>query len=238
MAFARRPQRLPACILAATMLVTAIGGVAVPAATAWTFLPPPAPWYDPRPIEDQLEILERNDQLLAIDAWTGAVAALDLRIDEAVLWRAVHGRIAFVVTDERLLAAVPGFGWNERELGVSESGPLHLALDDRVAIVATDRRVLGFDGLSGTWSQSGLGPREKVLAVAAGTNVAVAATRTRVLGVAAGRGGLSEADLGIREPVESIRAHGSFATVATPRRILTFRAPDGTWQATDVTFRR
>ncbi len=215
-----------------------VPSLAAPAGAMHGFPPSPAPSYDPRPIEDQLEIVERNRQILAIDAWTGAVAVADLRVDEEVLWRKVRGRIALVVTGERLLAAVPGFGWSERELGVSESGPLHLALGDRVAVVATDRRVFGFEGLSGTWSQSGLGPREKVLAVAAGTNVAVATTRTRVLGVAAARGGLFEADLGIREPAESIRAHGSFATVTTPRRILTFRAPDGVWQSTDVTFRR
>jgi hypothetical protein len=196
------------------------------------------PLLDLRPLEDQLEIVERDRELLAIDAWTRSVVAVDLDRQEEVLWKGVRGRVALAITDRRALAVVPGsVGWNQRSFDLRESEPLRIEIGDRVALVVTDRRVLGFEGISGTWSETRLGPREHVLDSAAGTNVAVATTRTRVLGVAAARGGLFEASLGVREQVQTLRVHGSFATVTTGERLLTFRAPDGTWQSTDLTFR-
>lgn len=197
-----------------------------------------APRVDLDPIEDQLEIIERDDELLAVDAWTGSVAIVELGLDEEILWSGVRGRVALVITDRRFLAALPGrIGWSEKQTGVFESAPLHLVLGDRVALLATDRRVLALDALAGTWSETSLGPRERVLQAGAGTNVAVAVTRTRVLGVAAARGGLFEAELGIRENAQALRVHGSFATVTTRDRLLTFRAPDATWQSTRLPFR-
>jgi hypothetical protein len=197
----------------------------------------PSPFFDLRPIEDQLEIVQRDEHLLAVDAWSGAVAEIELGIDEEVLWSQVRGRIGLVVTNRRMLATVPADDWNERLFEVSESQPVRIVVGDRVALVATDRRVLTFEGLSGTWSETALGPRERVLSAAAGTNVAVAVTRTRVLGVAAASGGVFEAELGIREEAEQVRVHGSFATVETKLRLLTFRAPSGTWVSTDLPFR-
>lgn len=197
----------------------------------------PSPFFDLRPIEDQLEIVERGDHLLAIDAWSGSAASVELFIDEDVLWTEVRGRVALVITSRRMLATVPASDWQERLFGVSESHPARVVLGDRVALIATDRRVLSFEGLSGTWSETSLGPRERVLSAAAGTNVAVAVTRTRVLGVAAASGGVFEAELGIREEAEQLRVHGSFATVETKLRLLTFRAPSGTWVSTDLPFR-
>jgi len=226
------------------LVATALCTLGVPGAMARSFhqtrpfIVDPSPFFDLRPIEDQLEIVEREHDLLAIDAWSGSVSIVDLRLEEEVLWTGVRGRVALAITDRRLLAAVPGSGgWRERELGVFESSPVRVVLGDRVALLATDRRVLAFEGLSGSWSESALGPREQVLLAGAGTNVAVAVTRTRVLGVAAARGGLFEAELGIREEAQALRVHGSFATVTTRLRILTFRAPDGSWQSTELPFR-
>ncbi len=197
----------------------------------------PLPFFDLRPIEDQLEIVEREDHILAIDAWSGTAASAELGIDENVLWTQVRGRVALVITNRRMLATVPASDWNIRNFEVSESEPMRIVLGDRVALIATDRRVLSFEGLTGTWSETPLGPREQVLSAAAGTNVAVAVTRTRVLGVAAAGGGLFEAELGIREEAEALRVHGSFATVETKLRLLTFRAPSATWVSTDLPFR-
>jgi hypothetical protein len=198
----------------------------------------PSLWLDSRPIEDQLEIVVRERELLAIDAWSQVVTMAELARDEEVIHAEVRGRVALAITDRRLLATVPGSSnWAEREIEVSESMPDFVVLGDRVALVATDRHVFGFEGVTGTWSVAGLHPRESVLRADAGTNVAVAVTRTRVFGEAAARGGLFQEELGIREEANSLRAHGSFATVTTKRRILTFRAPDGVWQSTDLSLR-
>jgi len=234
----------PARVGRTALIATILCALAAPDADARPFhgsrtiiIDPPS-FFDLRPIEDQLEIVERGDQLLAIDAWSGSAALVHLGTTEEVLWSGVRGRVALVITDLRVLAAVPGSGdWREREIGVFESSPIRVVLGDRVALLATDRRVLAFEGLSGSWSESSLGPREEVLLAGAGTNVAVAVTRTRVLGVAAARGGLFEAELGIREEAEALRVHGSFATVTTKLRVLTFRAPDGNWLSTELPFR-
>jgi len=202
-----------------------------------SFFLEPSPFLDLRPIEDQLEVVERERDLLAIDAWSGSVAIASLATEEKVLWIDVRGRVGLVITDRRVLAVVPGTGWSERQIGVFESSPVSVVLGDRVALLATDRRVLGFEGVSGSWSESSLGPREEVISAEAGTNVAVAVTRTRVLGVAAARGGLFETELGVHEEARSLRVHGSFATVTTRLRILTFRAPDGSWASTELPFR-
>lgn len=215
-----------------------LGGLSALRVEAGFYGQAPVPLFDLRPLEDQLEIVVRDRELLAVDAWSHSVATVDLGRTEVLLSTAVRGRIALAITNRRLLAAVPGASdWTEREFQLSESEPLRVVLGDRVALVATDRRVFGFEGISGTWSENGLGPRESVLAAEAGTNVAIAVTRTRVLGVAALGGGLFEAGLGIREEAQSLRVHGSFATVTTRLRILTFRAPGGSWQSTDLSFR-
>jgi len=196
------------------------------------------PFLDLRPIEDQLEIVERERELLAVDASTRRVVAVEIERGEWVEWQHVRGRVALAITNRRVLAAVAGSShWAERALRLSESEPVRIVLGDRVALVATDQRVLGFEGISGSWSETELRPREHVLSAGAGTNVAVAVTRLRVLGVAALAGGLFEQRLGIREDVHSLKVHGSFATVTTRLRLLTFRSPDGSWQATNLDFR-
>jgi len=199
---------------------------------------PIVPLFDLGPIEDQLEIIQRERELLAVDAWTHAIVSVEIELGENVLWTGVRGRIALAVTNRRMLAVVPGSAqWAERPFELRESGPERILLQDRVALLVTDRRVLGFEGVSGSWSETNLVPRERVLAAVAGTNVAIAVTHTRAVGVAAARGGMFETRLGIRENVETIHAQGSLATVTTRIRLLTFRAPDGNWQATDLDFR-
>jgi hypothetical protein len=252
---AERPERLrfastskiaPSRRAGVVAVVAAIGLAVVVIATApvpagarpHLFSPPPMLLFDFGPIDDQLEILVRERELIAVDAWTHSVVSVDLHRGEEVLWEGVRGRIALVITDRRALATVPGASmWAERSFELRESEPQRVLMGDRVAMLVTDRRVLGFEGISGSWSEVGLRPREPVLLAAAGTNVAVAVTRTRALGVAAARGGLFEADLGIREEIQSLRAHGSLATITTELRLLTFRAPDGSWQSTDLSFR-
>lgn len=233
----RRGPRTFAVVLAAVLAASGIGIPTAAHARHFGFFPQ-VPLLDFGPIEDQLEILVRDREILAVDAWTHAITSVDLFRGESVLWTGVRGRVALAITDRRALATVPGLSsWAERAFELRESSPERILLGDRVALLVTDRRVFGFEGVSGSWSEAGLGPREEVLLADAGTNVAVAVTRTRVLGVAAARGGLFQADLGIREEVQSLHAHGSLATVTTRLRLLTFRAPDGIWQSTDLSFR-
>ena len=80
----------------------------------------PVPIFDLRPLEDQMEILERDDHLLAIDAFTGAIARVEIGLEEDVLLSEVRGRIALVITNRRLLAAVPASDWLQARLKRSE----------------------------------------------------------------------------------------------------------------------
>jgi hypothetical protein len=223
-------------LLVVAVLLAGIATAPPPAVATFFFSQPP--FLDFGPIEDQLEIVVRARELLAVNAFTGGVVSADLERGENVLWTGVRGRVALVVTDRRALGTVPGQShWAERAFELRESEPQGIVIGERVAMIVTDRRVLGFEGVNGSWSEAFLQRREPVLSVQAGTNVAVAVTRNRVLGEAAAGGGIFQAGLELRENVQAVHAHGSLATVTTALRLLTFRAPEGDWQATDLRFR-
>jgi hypothetical protein len=167
-----RAPELPRRLIVAATVIAALLGDGRDAADARTVTIAPPPGFDLGPLEDQLEIIELEREILALDPWTGAALAVGLGREEAVRWRGVRGRVGLVVTDRRLLATVPGAArWTERELGVNESSPQRVLLGDRVALVVTDRRVFAFEGMSGTWNECALRPREQVLEAGVGTNV-------------------------------------------------------------------
>lgn len=225
-------------LLTTAVVVATLFGDGRGAADAQTVTIAPTPGFDLGPLEDQLEVVELERKILALDPWTGAALAIDLGREEVVRWRGVRGRVGLVVTDRRLLATVPGAArWAERELGVSESSPQRVLLGDRVALVVTDRRVLAFEGVAGNWNELDLRPREQVLEAGVGTNVAVAATRFRVFGVAALRGGPFEHELDIHDELVGLSVHAGFATVTTRKILLTFRAPGANWSETHLPVR-
>jgi len=234
----------PAPLLALLMLTAAlIAATAAPATAGF--------WLNPRngmrfffeepldlsPVDDLLQIVVRDSEVLAIDAWAGDIAQERLELREQVLWSGSRGRLAVVLTNRRILAIATHSQWTSINLRMSEDPPRSALLGARVALVLTDQRLIGFESASGALVQGDWGVREKVLDAAADTNVAVVVTNRRALGIAAFGGGFSEVEIRPRETVQSLAVRADLATVGTRFGLLIFRAPGAAWQRRELSLR-
>src|SRR5262245_7925533 len=114
------------------------------------------------PLETRLQLLVQPRSILMIDR-TGGEREVDLELGEEVLPHGVDGRVAFAVTDRRILAIAASAGsFQAARFGRGEALAAPAALGDRVALFITNLRVIGFDGGSGNLVESRLGPRERV----------------------------------------------------------------------------
>ena len=183
------------------------------------------------PLEDRLQLIVQPRSVLAIDGETGGQREESLDLGERVLAQGADGRVAFAITDRRLLAIAAGSGsFQEARFTRGEALAAPAALGDRVALFVTNRRLIGFDGGSGNLVEARLGPRERVERTAIANSVAVAATARRALGLSPFRGGFFEVSLGLDEAELALAATGDIATLTTDQRILTFRAATGDWE--------
>jgi hypothetical protein len=183
------------------------------------------------PLEDRLQLLVRPRSVLMIDGETGGQREEALELGERVLAQGVDGRVAFAVTDRRILAIAAGSGsFQEASFSRGEALATPVALGDRVALFVTNRRVIGFDGGSGNLVETRLGPRERVRRTAVANSVAVVVTTRRALGLSPFRGGFFEVPLDLDEVEAEPSASGDIATLVTGERILTFRAATGGWE--------
>jgi hypothetical protein len=183
------------------------------------------------PLEDRLQLLVQPRSVLAIDGETGGEREEALNLGEQVLSQGVDGRVAFVITDRRILAIAVGSGaFQQASFARGESLATPVALGDRVVLFVTNRRVIGFDGGSGNLVETRLGVRESVQRTAVADSVAVVTTTRRALGLSPFRGGFFEVPLGLDELEPRLSASGEVATLVTVERILIFRASTGSWE--------
>lgn len=182
-------------------------------------------------IEDQLQLVVRERELIALDALGGFGAREALELGEEVLQRSARGRVGLAVTNRRVLAvAVGSASFQEARLWKGERLRESPLVAGRVALVLTSRRVLGFDGGSGNLVETTLGVREKVRSRAVANAVAAVATDRRVLGLSPFTGGWFEAKLALDEGGGELIATGNLATLTTPSRVLSFLSPSGKWE--------
>ena len=182
------------------------------------------------PLETRLQLLVQPHSILAIDE-TGGEREEALELGEQVQAQGVDGRVAFAVTDRRILAIAARAGsFQETRFARGEALAAPAAIGDRVVLFVTNQRVLGLDGGSGNLVESRLGPRERVERTAVADSVAVVTTRRRALGLSPFRGGFFEVSLGLDETKTSLVASGDIATLTTSQRILIFRAATGSWE--------
>jgi len=185
---------------------------------------------DQVPLGDLIEILVRDDEILAVDAEGGGTAVVRRRLSEPVLWTGTRGGVGVVITDQRVLAiASQSGGWQEARYERGEPAARAAELGDRVAVIVLSHRVLGFLGTVGRFVQARLGPLEQLRALRVGANVAAIMTNREVLGLSPEAGGFFAVRLDVRERVAEVSANSNLATVVTDRRVLVFRAPTGTW---------
>jgi hypothetical protein len=182
------------------------------------------------PLETRLQLLVQPRSVLMIDE-TGGEREVNLELGEQVQTHGVDGRVAFAVTDRRILAIAARAGsFQAARFGRGESLAAPVSIGDRVALFVTNQRVIGFDGGSGNLVESRLGPRERVERTAVADSVAVVTTRRRALGLSPFRGGFFEVPLDLDEERTSLVATGDIATLTTSQRILIFRSATGSWE--------
>jgi hypothetical protein len=184
---------------------------------------------DEVPLGELIEIVVRDDELVAFDAEGGGTSVIRKRLGERVLWVATRGLLGVAITDERVLAIATRSTWQEAEYERGESPPAGAQLGDRVALVVMRQRVLGFLGSVGRFVEARLGPNEDLRTVRVGANVAVVVTDHEALGLSPDAGGFFPISLQLRERITDVVARSNLATIHTDRRVLVFRSPTGTW---------
>ena len=190
------------------------------------------------PLADVLNVLVLDREVLAVDARSGGQIRVSLRLNEHVHWFGSRGKVAVVLTDQRILAvAVSSGAWQQTDLQRDETPPLEAELGERIALIVTSVRILGFDGGSGNLVESRLGINEKLLQMRAGATVGVAVTDRRALALSSDAGGFFTAKIGLQERLEAVAVSANLATVTTHRRLLVFRGPTGSWEERRRTLR-
>jgi hypothetical protein len=180
-------------------------------------------------LEDAIavEILDR--EVVAFDLVGSGRLSTRLQIGEEVLFRGARGRIAVVLTTNRMLGATPtSSSWQEEGYRLAEDPVSHAQLSQGLAVVLTSQRALALFG-TGSWTEQSLGPRETVIEATVGPGTAVVVTDRRALGVSARTGGFFETKLRLNESIESVNAISGIATVTTSQRTLLFQGPSGVW---------
>ncbi len=179
-------------------------------------------------LEDTIAVEVIGREVVAFDLEGSGRLAERLRLDEEVLFAAARGRVAVVLTTQRMLGATPvSSSWREERYHLAETPSEQALLSQGVAVVLTGQRALAFFG-TGSWVEKSLGPREELVVARAGPGVAVVVTDRRALGIGA-KGGFFETKLRVNEEIESVRAVSSIATIVTSQRTLLFKGTIARW---------
>ncbi len=211
---------LALAVACAASLVTASSAAAAP----------PLVRQDEAVLEDQiaLEVIDRD--VYGFDAQGGGRNHVRLELRERVVAQGQRGLLAYVMTDQRVLALASGRGpWRELRLRLGESIHALSWIAPRVLVIATAQRILGFDARSATWLQIDVGPHETVTHVELGTSTAIVVTDRQAYGLSPDAGGFFGEPLRLHEELEQVTASATLGQVRTSQRILIFRSPSGAW---------
>ncbi len=182
------------------------------------------------PLEDRVQWVALERELVGIDSASGGEHRAALGVGEQVIDTWVDGEIGIALTNRRLIAVTSNTGGvHEVRFHAGERVLAGPELGDRVALVVTTRRALGFDGGSGNWLESSLGPQERVTAVAVANHVAALATDRRALALSPVRGGFFEVPLALQDAPVQLTASGDLVTLRARARLLVFRASGARW---------
>ncbi len=180
-------------------------------------------------IEDQIDILQTERRLIAVDAAGRPVSELDLEVGEVVVAIGSEGRLAVASTSTRLLGFRSGApSWVELRYRVSESPSERLYLEERVALVTLPERIVALTASSKSWLEIGLSPGERAESVFSASNLGAVVTSRRVIAVS-DRTAFVEIRLSPREQVETSSTSDSSISLMMQRRLLVYRAGSARW---------
>ncbi len=180
-------------------------------------------------IEDQIDILQTERRLIAVDAAGRPVSELDLEVGEVVVAIGSEGRLAVASTSTRLLGFRSGApSWVELRYRVSESPSERLYLEERVALVTLPERIVALTASSKSWLEIGLSPGERAESVFSDSNLGAVVTSRRVIAVSDPTA-FVEIRLSPRERIETSSTSDSSISLMTQRRLLVYRAGSARW---------
>ena len=184
------------------------------------------------PVEDQIDLVEVDNRVLAIDARNRRTREVKLEIGEQVLGLDSRGLVAVIRTSARVLAIgtrLAEFLEVRYRVGERAMPPMQAYLGDRVAVVSLDNRLLGMSTTTRSWLELDIGPQERLGEFYTETNVVAVTTQRRAIALAPRLSKFAVINLTPSERVLGVSTNESSVTLTTPRRILIFRAGDGQW---------
>lgn len=185
-----------------------------------------------RPVEDQIDLVEIDNRVLAIDARNGRTREVKLEIGEKVIALDSRGLVAVIRTSARVLAIgtrLADFLEERYRVGERAMLPGAAYLGDRVAVVALDNRLLGMSTTTSSWLELDIGPQEQFGEFYTETNVVAVTTQRRAIALAPRLSKFAVINLTPSERIVGVSTNESSITLTTPRRILIFRAGGGGW---------
>lgn len=196
---------------------------------------PPVVTQDEVVLEDQIAIEVIGRDVYGFDAQGGGRNHIRLDLDEWVVAQGQRGYLAYLMTNQRVLALASGKGpWRELPLRVGESAHALAWIAPRVLVIATAQRILGLDSRSAVWLQVDVGPNETVTHVELGASTAIVLTDRQAYGLSPDAGGFFAIRLRLHEKIEQVTASATLGQVRTSQRILIFRSPRGGWSVEEL----
>jgi hypothetical protein len=184
------------------------------------------------PVEDQIDLVQVDNRVLAIDARSQRTRDIQLEVGEQVIGLDTRGLVAVVRTTARVLGIgtrLSTFLEVRYRVGERAAPPTEAFLGDRVAFVPVGHRLLAMSTTTQNWLELDLGPRETIGEVYTQTNVVATTTSRRAIAFAPRLTTFAEILLTPTERVLDVSTSESSVTITTPRRILIFRAGSGQW---------
>ena len=183
-------------------------------------------------LEDRIDLVQIDNQVLAIDAKSRRQRAVDLEVGEQVITLDQRGLVAVIVTTARVLGITTQLAdFQELRYRVLERSapPAEVFVGDRVALVQLRRRLVAMSTTTRSWQEIGVGPREQIDSIFAERNFVAVISQRRALAFSVNTSQFIEIVLTPQEVVEAVSTNDSSITLTTSRRILIFRAGDGMW---------
>jgi hypothetical protein len=190
--------------------------------------------FGPEPVQDDVQLVQVGQQLLAVSGTGGATATERLRVRERLLRLESRGLVGVALTSDRLLAVRSGSGtWSELPLRVEERalppGRYDILVDDRAILIVLGNRLVGFAASGGGWRELDLTPAERVRWRILDESVAAVLTTRRAIGFSS-LAGFATVTLDVAERAPEISTQDRSVTLVTKRRVLVFTAGSGRWR--------
>jgi hypothetical protein len=187
---------------------------------------------DTAPLEEQIDLVQVDRRILAVNGATGRVVEVELEVGERVIRLASRGAVGAVSTTARLLGLTSNSAnWQEirHRLSDRKRPPERILVGERVILVPLTTRIAALGMGSGSWAELEIGPGEELRQLRISDNVALALTQRRAIAFPSASADFAQILLTPNEETETISVQPNSVTLTTSRRVLLFREQGLFW---------